>query len=244
CGALDAYVGAVGSRSATDDPSWSVTRVAETGSTNDDLAAAARAGAPDRSVLVTDYQRAGRGRLGRRWEAPPGVSLLVSVLVRPPSPAATARLHGVTQALALSARQACVDVGGFTPALKWPNDLLVGDRKLAGILAEAVTDGPRVIAVVAGMGLNVAGPETPTDDAISATSAAGRPLERDELLDALLDDLAGHLHDWEHDPDALHAAYRSALATLGRTVRVETPSAVVEGVAVDVRPGGELVVDQ
>jgi BirA family biotin operon repressor/biotin-[acetyl-CoA-carboxylase] ligase len=234
----------VGRRSATNDPSWSVTRVAETRSTNDDLVAAARAGAPDRSVLVTDYQSAGRGRLGRRWEAPPGASLLVSVLVRPRSPATMARLHGVTQALALAACRACADVGGFTPSLKWPNDLLVGDRKLAGILAEAVSDGPRVVAVVAGMGLNVAWPETPTDEAISAASAAGRPLDRDELLDAVLDHLAGHLHDWEHDPDALHDEYRSALATLGRTVRVETPAGIVEGVAVDVRPGGELVVER
>ncbi len=215
--------------------------MAETGSTNDDLVAAARAGAPDRSVLVTDFQTAGRGRLGRRWDAPPGASLLVSVLVRPRS--APARLHGFTQAMALAARQACRDVGGFTPVLKWPNDLLVGDRKLAGILAEAVADGRRVVAVVAGMGLNVAWPETPTAEAISASSAAGRPLDRDEILNAVLANLTGRLHEWEHEPEALHDHYRAALATLGQVVRVETPGATVEGVAVDVRPGGELVVD-
>jgi BirA family biotin operon repressor/biotin-[acetyl-CoA-carboxylase] ligase len=231
--------------SATDGPAWSVTRLAETGSTNDDLAVAARQGAPDRTVLVTDHQTAGRGRLGRRWEAPPGANLLVSVLVRPAAATATAtgRLHGVTQAMALAARQACAEVAGFTPELKWPNDLLVDDRKLAGILAEAVADGGRVAAVVVGMGLNVAWPEAPTVDTVSAAAVAGRPVDRDALLDAILEHLDERLAQWEHDSDALTDDYRAALGTIGRQVRVETPSAVLEGVAVDVRPGGELVVD-
>jgi BirA family biotin operon repressor/biotin-[acetyl-CoA-carboxylase] ligase len=217
--------------------------VAETGSTNDDLAVAARQGAPDRTVLVTDHQTAGRGRLGRRWEAPPGANLLVSVLVRPASATATAGLHGATQAMALAARQACADVAGFTPVLKWPNDLLVDDRKLAGILAEAAADGGRVAAVVVGMGLNVGWPEEPTADAVSAAAVAGRPVDRDALLAAVLRHLDERLAQWEHDPDALRHDYRAALGTIGRQVRVETPSAVLEGVAVDVRPGGELVVD-
>ena len=107
-------------------------------------------------------------------------------------------------------------MAGFRPDLKWPNDLLVGSRKLAGVLAEAVPG-----AVVLGMGLNVAWPPEPTDLAISASSVAGRPVGRDDLLDAYLDHLAGRLQQWEHDPAALHADYRAALATLGRAVRVE-----------------------
>jgi len=229
--------------SATDGSAWSVTRVAETGSTNDDLAVAARAGAPDRTVLVADHQTAGRGRLGRRWEAPPGANLLVSVLVRPVSPPAAERLHGVTQAMALAARAACADIAGFTPTLKWPNDLQVDDHKLAGILAEAVADGGRVAAVVVGMGVNVAWPEQATVDAISVAAAAARPVDRDALLDALLRHLDRRLVQWEHDPDTLGHDYRAALGTIGRRVRVETPSAVLEGVAIDVRPGGQLVVE-
>jgi len=229
--------------SATNGPAWSVKRVAETGSTNDDLADAARQGAPDRTVLVTDHQTAGRGRLGRRWEAPPGANLLVSVLVRPASATTAARLHGVTQAMALAARQACADVAGFTPVLKWPNDLLVDDRKLAGILAEAVADGGLVSGVVVGMGLNVGWPEAATADAVSAAAVAGRAVDRDALLDAVLRHLDERLGQWEQDPDTLRDDYRAALGTIGRQVRVETPSAVLEGVAVDVRPGGELVVD-
>ena len=224
---------------ATDGHRWHVWRVAETGSTNDDLVAEARRGAPSGLVLVADHQTAGRGRLGRRWDAPPGASLLVSVLVRP-SAGAASRLHGATQAVGLSAQAACVDVAGFRPELKWPNDLLVGDRKLAGVLAEAVS-GPEV-AVVVGMGLNVAWPAEPTDLAISASSVAGRAISRDDLLDRYLDHLADRLAQWEGAPGDLLADYRAALATIGRAVRVERASGTIEGTAVGVAEGGQLVV--
>jgi BirA family biotin operon repressor/biotin-[acetyl-CoA-carboxylase] ligase len=191
---------------------------------------------PSRTVLVTDHQTAGRGRLGRKWDAPPGASLLVSVLVRP-SPAAAQRLHGATQAVGLSAQAACVDVAGFRPDLKWPNDLLVGARKLAGVLAEAAPD-----AVVIGMGLNVAWPPEPTDLAISASSVAGRPIGRDDLLAAYLGHLGRRLDQWDDDPATLHADYRAALATLGRAVRVELAGRTIEGEAVDVAADGQLVV--
>jgi BirA family transcriptional regulator, biotin operon repressor / biotin---[acetyl-CoA-carboxylase] ligase len=164
------------------------------------------------------------------------------VLLRPSAPA-VARLHGATQAVALAARQACADVAGFTPVLKWPNDLLVDDRKLAGILAEAVADGGRVAAVVVGMGLNVAWPEAATAEAVSAAAVAGHPVDRDALLVTLLRHLDALLAQWEDEPDALRDMYRAALGTIGRQVRVETPSAVLEGTAVDVLPGGELVVE-
>jgi BirA family transcriptional regulator, biotin operon repressor / biotin---[acetyl-CoA-carboxylase] ligase len=233
---LGTYVGAVDQGFATSGRGWHVEHVAETGSTNDDLAAAARRGAPSGTVLVTDHQTAGRGRLGRRWDAPPGASLLVSVLVRP-SAEASRRLHGATQAVGLSALAACVDVAGFRPDLKWPNDLLVGTRKLAGVLSEALPG-----AVVIGMGLNVAWPPEPTDQAISASSAAGRPIGRDELLAAYLDHLDRRLTQWEQAPASLHADYRAALATLGLAVRVELATGTIEGIAVDVAPDGQLVV--
>jgi BirA family biotin operon repressor/biotin-[acetyl-CoA-carboxylase] ligase len=233
---LGTYVGAVDQGFATNQPGWHVEHVAETGSTNDDLVAAARDGAPSGTVLVTDHQTAGRGRLGRKWDAPPGASLLVSVLVRP-SAGAARRLHGATQAVGLSAQAACVDVAGFRPDLKWPNDLLVGARKLAGVLSEAVPG-----AVVMGMGLNVAWPPEPTELAISASSAAGRAIGRDDMLASYLEHLAVRLAQWEQQPDALHADYKAALSTLGLAVRVELAAATIEGVAVDVAPDGQLVV--
>ncbi len=126
---------------------WHVTHVPVTGSTNDDLLAAAATGAPDRSVLVADHQTAGRGRLDRRWEAPPGANLLVSILFRTvPSPPST-----LTQRVGLAAIDARRAAAGVDAVLKWPNDLLVGERKLAGILAQRAADG----SIVVGLGLNV-----------------------------------------------------------------------------------------
>lgn len=215
-------------------------RVAETGSTNADLLVAARSGAPSGTVLVADRQTAGRGRRGRNWDAPAGSSLLLSVLVRPDLP--VGRLHLLTQWVALVAADACQQVAGVRPVLKWPNDLLVGDRKLAGILAESVLAGDRVEAVVVGIGLNVDWPDPmPGELAERATSlaaAAGRHIGVDEVLTATLDGLARGF-----DPTIFSRRYRTELATLGRTVRLELGDRVVEGVAVDVTTDGHLVVE-
>src|ERR1039458_8162031 len=129
---------------------WREIRVTgETGSTNADLLAEARAGAAEGLVLVAETQTAGRGRLDRSWSSPPRAALTVSVLLRPVAVPPAARawlplLTGIAVAAALRAR------AGVTAGLKWPNDVLVADRKIAGILAEAHGD-----AIVAGVGLNV-----------------------------------------------------------------------------------------
>jgi BirA family transcriptional regulator, biotin operon repressor / biotin---[acetyl-CoA-carboxylase] ligase len=117
---------------------WAVWRVPATGSTNTDLLDAATAGAPDRAVLVTDHQTAGRGRLGRTWDAPPGANLLVSILFREvPEPPVT-----LTHRVGLAAVDAVREVAGVHATLKWPNDVLLDGRKLAGILAQRAPDGP------------------------------------------------------------------------------------------------------
>jgi len=131
----------------------------ETGSTNADALELAAAGAPEGLVVVADHQTAGRGRLARTWEAPPGASLLVSVLLRPDLEPADA--HLAVSAMAIAAAEAVAEVAPLHPVLKWPNDLLVmsgakyDGRKLGGILAEAVIEGDRLGAVVVGLGLNV-----------------------------------------------------------------------------------------
>ncbi|MCZ7534797.1 MAG: biotin--[acetyl-CoA-carboxylase] ligase [Acidimicrobiia bacterium] len=122
---------------------------AEIDSTNRYLLDEAAASAPEGLVAVADVQTAGRGRLGRRWEAPSGASLLASALLRPDLPAE--RLHLVTVAAGVAAARAVADLAGIRAGLKWPNDLVIGGRKLAGLLAE--TPGGR--ALVVGMGLNV-----------------------------------------------------------------------------------------
>ena len=215
---------------------WIVQWVDETGSTNADLLAAARAGAPAGSALCADHQTAGRGRLGRRWQAPPGSSLLVSLLFHADGPEG---LHRFTQAVGLAAVDACRAVAGVEATLKWPNDVLVGARKLAGILAETAPVS-RGIAVVVGIGMNVTWPPSIPDDLAETMTALnlerGEPVDREAVLAAMLTALDAT--DWA----VVHDRYRAALSTLGRQVRVEQVGDVVEGVAVDVRPDGRLVV--
>jgi len=200
-------------------PGWAVEHVAETGSTNADLLADA-AHRPDRSVLFADHQTAGKGRLDRRWDAPPGANLLVSILFHevPPHPSE------LTRRIALAAATACRRLTGIDVQLKWPNDLLVDDRKLAGILAERHASGD----VVVGLGLNVGwAPE--------GAAKLGADLAPAAVLQALLvayDELPADVGD----------AYRAALGTLGRQVRVELPNGVIEGTATDVEADGRLVV--
>jgi BirA family transcriptional regulator, biotin operon repressor / biotin---[acetyl-CoA-carboxylase] ligase len=223
--------------------------VAETGSTNADLLADARAGGAEGAVLVADHQTAGRGRLGRTWEAPAGAGLLFSVLLRPTLPAEAT--HLVTTALGLAALDA---LPGLPAGLKWPNDLVLatpdGERKLAGILAESVIEGDRVTAVVVGMGINVAwGDADGLPAEIRALGVAldeaGVVVERRSLLDAVLgafEKRYAALAD-EAGRAVLVADYRDACVTLGRGVRVELAGETLEGDAVDIGGGGELVVE-
>lgn len=215
---------------------WNVRWTASTGSTNDDLLIAGRAGAPGRLVLVADHQTAGRGRLDRRWEAPVGTNLLVSMLFRdiPGVP------HALTHAVALAAATASARVAGVSAELKWPNDLLAAGAKVAGILSTAgPLEGvpPRPAFVVVGLGLNVGwAPEGAT----CLSELASRAVGRDEVLVALLEAL-GELSGLSDEE--LHARYRQGLSTIGRDVRVELPNdRVVEGRAIDVEVDGRLVV--
>ena len=201
-------------------PGWHVEVVEETGSTNTDLVAAAAAGAPDRCVLVTRHQTAGRGRLDRRWDAPPGSNLLVSILFRqvPRLP------HELTWRVGLAACAACEAVAGVRPMLKWPNDLLLDGRKLAGMLAQA---GPGF--VVAGIGVNVGW--APPDAA-----RLGEGVDPLDVLAALLAAL-------DAQPEEIFPLYRARLATIGRELRVELPGGTdLHGHATDVERDGRLVV--
>ncbi|NED95187.1 biotin--[acetyl-CoA-carboxylase] ligase [Phytoactinopolyspora alkaliphila] len=225
---------------------WHVTRVAETASTNADVAELARNAAPEGTVLVADHQTAGRGRLDRTWDTPAGTSLTVSFLLRP-ADVPPARWPWLPLVVGVAVADAVHHVTGISAALKWPNDVLVGDRKLAGILVETVdsADGP---AVVAGVGLNVTqGMDQLPAGGISLASA-GADVGRDDVLEALGMCLEERYTSWRlagGDPAAeLADAYRHRCATLRRRVRAELPGgAVVEGRAADVDPAGRLVID-
>ena len=227
--------------------SWQVRWLATTGSTNDDLLDAGRAGAPDRVALVTDYQSAGRGRLDRTWVAPDGANLLVSLLLRDVPRFPHALTHAVALAAAAASETVVASNGGKVEVdLKWPNDLLVDGRKLAGILSVAgqikkmMTDIDSYAApdfVVVGLGLNVG---WAPDGAVWLQEFATADISRDAVLAALLVELNQLL---ELSPAQLHERYRAKLSTLQRTVRIELPSGeFVEGRAMDVEVDGRLVV--
>jgi BirA family biotin operon repressor/biotin-[acetyl-CoA-carboxylase] ligase len=213
---------------------WRIRRFADIDSTNRYLLDEARRGAAAGLVAVADHQSAGRGRFDRRWEAPPGSSLLVSVLLRP------AQLrdgsHRAVMATGLALAVAVEEVAGFSPGLKWPNDLVVGDRKLAGLLAEREGE-----ALVIGAGCNVEWESFPPELAGTATACnveAGHSVDRDLLLDEFLARLAVELDALDEVP----ARYRARLTTLGCHVRVERVHDSLEGDAVDVTDDGALVV--
>ncbi len=234
---------------------WVVRRVGATGSTNADLLADAAAGAPEGSVLVADHQRAGRGRLGRQWVTPPGSALAVSVLLRPPA-AARDRLGWLPLLTGLAVLDALdVLAPGVGAVLKWPNDVLVGAgdgvAKVAGVLVQAVPAAGAgegavrgvVGAVVVGIGVNVSTPaaELPTGVAATSLAAAGADVDRDALLQVLLDRLGERYGRWVAGTDPI-ADLRARCSTLGREVAVDRPGRALTGRAVDVDPAGRLLV--
>lgn len=208
--------------------------LAEVDSTNRVVRAAADGGAGEGMVVIADHQTAGRGRLDRTWEAPAGSAILMSVLLRPGLPATD--LHLVTAAVALAARAACSSVGGVLPDLKWPNDLMVGEAKLAGILAEATLPTSEAgSAVVVGLGLNVS---SCPPGAVFLQAVGQGPVDPSALVADLLGDLDRRMGRW----DQVIGDYRAACATIGRRVRVVTPGGEMVGHADAVDDHGRLVV--
>ena len=231
-----------------------------TGSTNDVAHERAAAGAAEGLLVIADEQTAGRGRLDRRWWAPPGSSLLMSLLLRPALP--PDRAGQLTMCLGLAAVEAIEAVTGLRPALKWPNDLLLEGRKLGGMLTELRLDGERLAYAVLGLGVNVnvAFDEGRTDErrttdssfvirpsseladtAISLSMVLGREVDRVALLAALL----ARCEAWYERAlagESPHAAWAARLDTVGRRVTVATTTGSVAGMAVGVTPEGALLV--
>ncbi|GAA3509790.1 biotin--[acetyl-CoA-carboxylase] ligase [Georgenia daeguensis] len=255
-----------------DSPFARVVRVPRTGSTNEDLRAAAAVDLgswPHLSVLVADHQDAGRGRAGRTWVTPPGTALTASVLLRTEVP--RERLGWVPLLAGLAVQRACERLltgagagagaaSGVRTGVKWPNDVLalgVGtadverwgrDRKLAGILAEVMPGGGRASAVVVGIGLNVAQTELPVPWATSLR-LLGADVDPAAALEAVGAELAPLLDAWEAaggdaDASGLHARVRETCVTLGRRVRAEQAGGGgPAGRAVDLDADGRLLID-
>lgn len=171
-------------------------------------------GLPVGSVVIADHQTAGRGRMDRQWEAPEGTALLVSFVLQP------------NPVLSIAAGVAAAEACGSEVRLKWPNDLLLGGRKLGGILVEATP-----AKGICGIGINLSwAPE----------GAARLDQPRDDLFNRLRE----KLYAWTAaSPESVLARWRDLSETLGRRVRLEQSGKVVEGVATDITPRGELIVD-
>jgi BirA family biotin operon repressor/biotin-[acetyl-CoA-carboxylase] ligase len=222
-------------------PPWRELHVLQqVGSTNDVVSAAARAGDAEGLVVIAEEQTGGRGRLGRTWHSPPRAGLTLSVLLRPavepprrgwlPLLVATALADTLTAHSGLDA-----------VALKWPNDVLVAEHKVAGLLSEVAGD-----AVVVGLGVNVTTrrDELPRPDATSLLLAHARTVDRPPLLLAFLRTLGPAYLAWVGgDDEGIRASYRTRCGTLGRDVAVDLPGGErLEGRAVDVDAHGGLVV--
>ena len=232
-----------------------ITHYAQTGSTNELARQQARAGHAEGLVILADQQTAGRGRLGRAWAAPPGSSLLLSLLLRP-TWLAPADAFCLTMLASVALCEAVEQVMPPRAALKWPNDLLLPVRtaagptlrKAAGILSEIELDGDQIAWVVIGMGVNVnwspAGIVDGRDLAEVATSvgaAAGQPVERLLLLRALLERLDARYAALRRGDHAdLFERWRDRLTTLGQPVQIGLPHGELRGVAEDVERTGAL----
>ncbi|MCL6538462.1 MAG: biotin--[acetyl-CoA-carboxylase] ligase [Acidothermus sp.] len=222
--------------------------VAETDSTNADVAAAARRGEAEGLVVVADFQRAGRGRFGRRWVAPPGTALMFSLLLRP-SEVPMERWPLLPLLAGVGVVRGLAATCGVRLGLKWPNDVVdVGGRKLAGILVEAPpTEASARAAVVVGTGLNVFLSTDMPPGATALNALGARPPSRGVILRGILEEFLTRYRAWRNaEPErvgAVLAEYRRFCTTIGAEVEVELPGGeIVAGRAVDVTSNGALLV--
>jgi BirA family transcriptional regulator, biotin operon repressor / biotin---[acetyl-CoA-carboxylase] ligase len=213
-------------------------------STNDVAATEARAGAAAGLLVTADVQSGGRGRLGRTWHSPAGENLTFSVVLRPRRPAA--EIPPITL-LTGAAVAATLRALGFAGAVvKWPNDVLLDSRKVAGILTEASTEGERIAHVVVGVGLNVNTTSFPSELAARATSLrlarpGGTPLPRSPLLAQLLAELEAAYQRFDRDGAPAAVSAWEQHAALGARMRATADNQTIVGIAVGVASDGALL---
>jgi BirA family biotin operon repressor/biotin-[acetyl-CoA-carboxylase] ligase len=218
----------------------------EVGSTNDMALVAGREGAPEGLAVLADRQTAGRGRLGRTWESPPGVGIYTSVLLRPRVSASLAPL--LTLAAGIAVAEAIREVTGLLPRLKWPNDIQLDGRKAAGVLAEGATLEGRLSEAVVGIGINVnqGMADFPTALGSSATSlrlALGRSVSRTALVAGLYNTLEHWYRVFcDEEWDLILESGRGRSAVLGQLVEVQSGNQRWWGLAWDLDRDGSLIV--
>ena len=214
------------------------------GSTNDAARQLADAGESEGTVIIADEQTAGRGRLGRTWIAPPRSSILMSIILRPAlKRLAPHQASRVTMSVALSACDAIRAETGLDAQIKWPNDLIVREKKCAGILSESGIVGDTLEYVIVGIGVNVnfaaASVEGIPNNATTIADELGKSFPRARLVQSLLRSIEMYYLRVNED---MHNEYCNRLATLQQNVRAQTPTGIEEGVAESVNENGALLV--
>lgn len=215
-------------------------------STNARIRALGLDGSAEGALVAADLQTAGRGRHGRNWHSPPGVNLYFSVLLRPNLPLAQMSL--LTLAAGVGAARAVDRATGCRTGIKWPNDLEIGGRKVAGLLTELElrNGAPQFAVLGVGLNVNLAAADLPrdlTDRAGSLLTATGRRWDRMELLGAMLEELEDQYEDLRGGrADLVLARHRRASVTLGAVVRVTLADGIFEGDAEAVDEDGALTI--
>jgi BirA family biotin operon repressor/biotin-[acetyl-CoA-carboxylase] ligase len=216
---------------------------AEVGSTNDVAATLADRGEPEGTLVIADAQTAGRGRHGRAWVSPPGAGLYMSIVTRPAAQA----IGLLTIAAGVALADGIEAATGLQPQLKWPNDVYINGRKLAGILAEAGTSAAGGQHVIVGCGINLMPAAYPLDVAVRATSIEselGRPIDRGLLLVECLGALHARYRELQTNRHAtVIGRWRDrAVSTFGRRVEWDVAGVTRCGVAEDIDDSGALLV--
>jgi BirA family biotin operon repressor/biotin-[acetyl-CoA-carboxylase] ligase len=212
------------------------------GSTNDEALAWATSGAADMSLIVADEQTLGRGRLDRPWFTPPGTALAFSLILHPSAQERQhlSRLVGMAALAVARSLQAC----GLYPEIKWPNDVLLNRRKVAGVLIELVWSGEDIENIVIGVGTNISKRSVPATDmlrfpATSVEDALGKPVERLEILHAILVEFIALRP--QLGTDELIRQWEKVLAYQGRQVQVEMGGTqTIVGKVAGLEPDGSL----
>ncbi len=214
------------------------------GSTMDEAFRLGMEGAPEGTIVCAEAQNKGRGRLGRAWSSPKGKGIYCSFILRPQLPPGQLAQLTLTAAVALA--EGLYNAGGIELSIKWPNDILAGGRKLAGILTELRAETDQVDFVVVGIGINVNTPASQlVEGAASLRTAAGRAFNRVAVLQEIL----RSFETWyavlgQGRFDQVIEAWKARSSTLKRRVRVTDPNGMVEGMAIDLDTDGGLLVRQ
>jgi BirA family biotin operon repressor/biotin-[acetyl-CoA-carboxylase] ligase len=209
------------------------------GSTNDEALAWAARGAPDLSLVIADEQTAGRGRLNRKWFTPKGTALAMSLILRPSGRGPLSRTVGLG---ALSITDVLIS-RGLEPQIKWPNDILLNEKKVAGILVETVWAGVDVDSLVIGMGVNVARESVPTADQLQFPATCveqelGQPIDREQLARDILSALL--LRRDQMQSDDFMNDWGARLAFLGQQVQIKSNDDNRHGELLGLEPDGSL----